>query len=60
MVARTNYNTDISYWEASHTLILLINDPPHARAGDQAFRSRLHLAPFRYSFLPKPNPDNPF
>ncbi len=60
IVARGVYGTDMTYWDSTHTLILLTNDLPHARADDQAFWSRVHLVPFRYSFLPKPKPNNEF
>jgi putative DNA primase/helicase len=60
LVARGTYDLEMSYWDASHSLILLTNDLPHAKADDQAFWSRLHLVNFRYSFLPNPDPDNEF
>ncbi len=60
LVARGTYDLDMSYWDATHSLILLTNDLPHAKADDQAFWSRLHLVNFRYSFLPNPDPDNEF
>ncbi|UQZ90679.1 DNA primase [Deltaproteobacteria bacterium Smac51] len=60
IVARGVYGVEMSHWDSTHTLILLTNDLPHARADDQAFWSRVHLVPFRYSFLPHPNPNNEF
>ena len=60
LTGRGNYDLEMSSWISSHTLILLTNDLPHAKADDQAFWSRLHLVNFRYSFKPDPDPDNPF
>ncbi|MDL2226563.1 phage/plasmid primase, P4 family [Deltaproteobacteria bacterium OttesenSCG-928-M10] len=60
LTARTTYEGEMSTWNASHSLILLTNHLPHAKADDQAFWSRLHLVNFRYSFLSKPDPDNPY
>ena len=60
MVARGTYDLEMSYWDPTHTLILLTNDLPHAKADDQAFWSRLHLVKFVYSFLTNPNLDNEF
>ncbi len=60
LVARGMYGSEMTYWDSTHTLILLTNDLPHAKADDQAFWSRVHLVPFRYSFLPNPNENNEF
>jgi len=60
LVARGTYDLEMSYWEQTHTLILLTNDLPHARADDQAFWYRLHVVRFLYSFVSSPNPKNAF
>ena len=60
LTARGTYDLEMSYWDQSHTLILLTNDLPHARADDQAFWYRIHVVRFPYSFVPNPNPNNEF
>ena len=60
LAARGTYDLDMSYWDQTHTLILLTNDLPHARADDQAFWYRIHVVKFLYSFVASPNPKNAF
>jgi putative DNA primase/helicase len=60
LAARGTYDLEMSYWDQTHTLILLTNDLPHARADDQAFWYRVHVVRFLYSFVSSPNPNNAF
>jgi putative DNA primase/helicase len=60
LAARGTYDLEMSYWDQTHTLILLTNDLPHARADDQAFWYRIHVVRFLYSFVSEPNPNNAF
>jgi putative DNA primase/helicase len=45
---------------ATHTMLLITNNKPHAPADDQALWERVALVPHNMQFLTDPDPDNPF
>lgn len=52
--ARNSYDKVFTEWAPSHTLFSLTNTIPHAPAQDIAFKKRLRLIKFMYSFVPDP------
>lgn len=51
LVGRAPHDRYETYFDPTHTLILLTNHRPHAPATDFAFWQRVHLIPFDLSFV---------
>jgi putative DNA primase/helicase len=56
ILARAPYGKRPVTFNPTHTLFLLTNKLPDSDAWDQAFYTRIHVIPFKYSFVDNPDP----
>lgn len=54
LTGRAPHDRYITTFRPTHTLFLLTNNKPHAPADDFAFWERVHLIPFKWSFVDRP------
>ena len=59
LCARSLFAPEQTYWEATHTLVLLTNELPRGKADNAALWARMHVLPFKYSFVSAPDPKDP-
>jgi len=57
---RSPYDREQSTFRPSHLLLLLTNNRPKMPASDPALWHRVHLIPFLFTYIPNPDPKNPF
>ncbi|WP_299980055.1 phage/plasmid primase, P4 family [Desulfobacula sp.] len=58
--ARPPYGKRQIEFKPSHLLLLITNKRPRVPANDQALWQRIHLIPFLYSFVDRPDPDDKY
>lgn len=54
LTGRSPHDRYITTFRPSHMLFLLTNNKPHAPSDDFAFWERVHLIPFRWSYVDRP------